>query len=34
LWLKIEDYTSSDSLKKAIDDIVIQMKTKYTITFT
>lgn len=34
LWLKIEDYTSADTLKKAVDDIVAQVKTKYTITFT
>lgn len=34
LWLKIEDYTSNDTLKKAVDGIMSQMKIKYTITYT
>lgn len=34
LWLKIEDYTSTNALKKAVDDIITQMKIKYTIIYT
>jgi transposase len=33
LWLKIEDYTSEEMLKKAINHIIENIKTKYTITF-
>lgn len=33
LWLKIEDYVSKETLAKAIDDIINNIKTKYTITF-
>jgi transposase len=33
-WLKLEDYKCKDSLKKAVDNILVEVKTKYTITFT
>jgi transposase len=34
LWLKIEDYTSAETLKNAVESIITQVGNKYTITFT
>jgi len=34
LWLRLEDYKTKESLKEAADDILSNVKTKYTITFT
>lgn len=34
LWLKLEDYQCKESLKKAVDEILSNVKSKYTITFT
>jgi transposase len=33
LWLKTEDYSSRDSLEKAVLDILRNVKSKYTISF-
>lgn len=34
LWLKIEDYQSKETLQKALNEILKNIKIKYTITFT
>ncbi len=34
LWLKIEDYKSKQSLENAVIDIIKNIKSKYTITFS
>jgi transposase len=34
LWLRLEDYKTKESLKEAVDYILSNVKTKYTINFT
>lgn len=33
-WLRLEDYKTKESLKEAVDNILANVKTKYTIIFT